>query len=567
ITQLLAIERAPIDLQEEQVTELQASKTYLDSVESRTKALDTAIQSFTDGNIAVSMDLFKQKSATSSDEDILTVTAGAKAVAQSFQVNVLKIATSTKVQSQGSLSPTGDVGSLVDASNTIESLSNGAGTAGTFTVFYNDTPTEITVNAGDTVGDILSNITAATGGNITGSIAGGQVLLQSAGGTITVGASGDTSNFLSATQLDIGTTVGNDLQSANSLSGISTAGTLVGNAANLQTGVTAGTFTIGTAEFTIDATTTLDSLLNDINNDSDANVSASYNLRTNKIEFVSKDPGKIAITLGASGDTSNFLDAVNLVNGADTLAYQTLGENAQIQINGGPTIESTSNTIKDSVTGLKDVTLELLDDSAGQQINVNVKQDTDQLVSKIETFIKTFNTLLSYIDTETDSETGHLAGDTALVRFRNNLRTKVTDIVYGNPLYSLASVGITTGDVGASGDPTSTLVFDEDKFLEALADNPDNVRALFLGDTTEGYTGIFEQLENYTDAAIDTVDGLFKTRDDAIDARIENLQDSIDRALERLDAKEELLNQQFAAMETAISTLNSQSSYLSAQSS
>lgn len=567
IDQLLAIERRPIDLQETQKKELEASKTYLDSVETRAKALDTAIQKFTDGNIAVGMDLFQQKSASSSDDSVLTVTAGAKAVTQNFQVNVLKVATATKAESQGSASATGDVGALVDATNTVESLANGSGTVGTITVFYNDAPTEITINAGDTVNDVLTNITAGTGGNVTASIAGGQILLTSAGGTINVGASGDTSNFLSATQLDIGTRIGNDIQSANELSGITTSGLLVGNATNLQTAVAAGTFTIGNAQFTVDATTTLDSLLNDINTDNDANVSASYNLRTNKIEFVSKEPGQVAITLGAAGDTSNFLNAVNLVNGADTLAYQTLGDNAEIQINGGPTIESTSNTINDSVTGLKDLTLELLDDSAGQQITVNVKQDTEKLVGAVETFIKDFNSLLTYIDLETNSETGHLKGDTALGRFRNNLRMNVTDIVANSPLYSLASVGITTGKIGTEGDPSSKLIFDKDKFLEALQENPDDVRALFIGDTDDSITGVFQVLENYTDASVDSVDGLFKTRDEAIDARIEDLKDSIARGLERLSAREEILKRQFSAMESTISTLNSQSSYLSAQSS
>src|SRR3989339_1109208 len=173
IDQLMALERRPIDLQETQKKTLEASKTYLDSVESRAKTLATAIQKFTDGNISVGMDLFKMKSASSSDESVLEVTAGAKAVVQNFQVNVLKVATSTKVESQGSLSASGDVGALLTGANTVESLSNGAGTVGKITVFYNDVPTEVTINTGDTVNYVLTNITAGTGGNITASIACG----------------------------------------------------------------------------------------------------------------------------------------------------------------------------------------------------------------------------------------------------------------------------------------------------------------------------------------------------------------------------------------------------------
>lgn len=562
ITQLMAIERAPINLMEQKKADLKTSKTYLDNVESRVKKLDSAIQTLTDGNITSNMDLFQKKTAASADTTILTATAKSKAVNQNFTVNVLNVATSTKLSSLGAAA-SGNVGALATGATTIEQLSNGAGKSGTFTVFYNDTPYEITVNSGDDINTILGNIGAATGGNITGSVAGGIVTLQSAGGVITVGANGDTSNFLSATQLDVGTFVGNDLQSANPITAISTGGALVGNAANLQTAVTAGTFTIGTQQFTVDATTTIDSLLSKINNSPNANVSASYNLRTNKFEFISKDPGKKAITLGAAGDTSNFLSAINVINGADTLAYQQLGNNAKIQINGGSVIESTSNTITDSVTGLKDVTLTLLKDSAGKEINVNVKNDTDGLVSAIENFVSQFNSVISYIDQETKSETGHLPSDSTLVRLRNNLRMKVTDMVANSNLVSLASVGITTGNVGSEGDPSAALKFDKTKFLEKLGESPEDVRALFIGDTDNSVTGIMQTLETYTNYAIDPVEGLFFTKDDAIDRQIKTLDSSITRAEERLTKQEELLRAQFAAMESAISTMQSQSSYIS----
>ncbi|MEW5822710.1 MAG: flagellar filament capping protein FliD [Cyanobacteriota bacterium] len=564
IEQLMAIESQSMYMLEDKKTKLEASKTYVDNIETRTKSLGTAIQKFTDGNITDGLDLFKKKEATSSNESALTIAAGNKAVNQTFTVNILNIATSTKVQSLGSGVPNGAVGNEVDGTTLVSALSNGAGTGGTFTVFYNDTPTEITINATDTVNQVLTNITTNVPG-ITASIAGGIVTLASAGGTINVGANGDTSNFLSATQLDIGTYVGNNLLSANSLSAISTEATLTDNSVNMQTAVTAGTVTIGKANFTIDATTTMDDLLNDINASTEAGVSATYNLRTNKIEFFSKEPGQTAITLGAAGDTSNFLQAINLVNGADTLAYQDLGTNAEIQINGGPVIESTSNTVTDAVTGIKDVTLTLLDDSGGSDITATVKQDTDAIVSAVEQFVTDFNNLLNYIDQETKPDTGHLPSDSSLIRFRNNLRMQVTDIVANSPLYSLASIGITTGDVGSEGDASSKLKFDKSKFLDALETNQEDVRALFIGDSTASITGVMAELEVFTDAALDPVNGFFFTRDEAISNQIDDIEKSIIRMQERLEAKEELLKAQFSAMEQAISTLNSQQSYISGQ--
>lgn len=563
IDQLMAIERRPIDMLEAKKANLQASTGYLDNVETRVKNLATSLQKFTDGNITASMDLFQSKKATSSDDSILTVTAGSKAANQSFEVNVLNIATSTKVESLGSGVSTGGVGALVDAGTTVADLGNGSGTGGKFTIYYNNVPTEVTINSTDTIGAVIANINGSVAG-VTASIAGGIITLASAGGTINVGANGDTSNFLKTSQLDVGTYVGNDLNSANPLSAIKTSGLLVGNGANLASAVGAGDFTIGEKTFTIDATTTLDSLLNDINNSADAGVTASYNLRTNKIELTSKDPGKVAITLSDGG--SNFLQNVNLITGGgDTLAYQTLGDNARIQINGGAVIESTSNTITDSVTGIKDVTLTLRDDSAGSNITVNIQQDTDALVSALKTFVTNFNNVIKYIDEQTNPKTGNLPSDNSLVRFRNNLRKEITDIVSNSPLMSLASVGITTGKVGTEGDATGQISFDESVFLDKLATNPDDVRALFIGNTAASITGVMQELETFTDAALDTVNGFFKTRDDAIDRQIKDIDESILRAQDRLDSKEKLMRQQFAAMESAISQLSSQSSYISNQ--
>lgn len=567
IEQLMAIESRPMQLSQQKVETLENSKTYIDNIETRIKTLKTSLQKLTDGNIAASMDLFKTKEATSSDESKVTVTAGPEAVNQSFNVNVITIATSTKASSLGA-SPTGNVGSNITGATLATDLTNGTGTTGNFTVYYNGVASQIAVNAGDDVNAVLARISAVGGGGqITASVAGGVVTLASTGGgTITAGANGDTSNFLQATQLDIGVYTGNDLISANANSQIKTSGTLVGNAARLQTAVTAGTTTIGGKQFTINASTTLDSLISQINNDADADVTASYNVRTNKIDLVSKEPGKTAITLGAAGDTSNFLQAINVVAVGDSLAYQNLGTNATFQINGGTIVESTSNTVSDSVTGLKNVTLNLKAPSSGTNVNVNISQDTETLTDAIDKIVTDFNNAISYIDTQTNIKTGNLPGDSSLNRLRTSLRTEITNLVANSPLMSLATVGITTGSVGTTGDPTSKITFDKTKFIEALQETPEDVRDLFLGNTSKSITGVMQKLQTYLDSSLDPENGLFASRDAALDKQIEDLNKSIAKAQERLTSKESQLKAQFSAMEQAISKLNSQSSSLTSQS-
>lgn len=566
VTQLMALESQPLQNMQYRVSSLNTQKTYMDFVETRVRSLTSSLQKFTDANLATSLDVFSNKSVTSSNETAMQTTADNTAANQTLLIDVLEVATSTKASSLGSAATSGNVGRVVDGDTLISDLANSSGTTGKFSVYYDGNAHEITVEEGDTVNDVLSDISNIDGGgSITASIANGKITLASTGGqSIFVGATGDTSNFLKATQLDVGTKVGEDLSSANNLSGLQTDATLSDNAANLNTTVTAGTFTIGEATFTIDSTTTMDSLISQINNNQDAKVIATYNLRTNKLELTSKEAGKMAITLGNASDTSNFLSATNMVSGSNTLAYQNLGNNSKIQINGGPEIESTSNVIDDSVSGIKGVTLELSNKTT-ESIELTIEQDTEPLVTALDDFISDFNEVISYIDGELDRDTGKLAGDSSLKRLRDTLMSRVTSLVGGSELSSISQIGITTGKVGNTDTPSSQLTIDKTKLNEMLLENPNAIRELLIGDDEKGITGIFENLKSLTDSSLDPVNGLFAARDDSIDRQIGSINDSIKRTQARLDITEANLMRDFNAMEKAISTLQSQGSYLSAQ--
>ena len=85
--------------------------------------------------------------------------------------------------------------------------------------------------------------------------------------------------------------------------------------------VTAGVFTINDTDITVDADDTINTVLQKIT-DSDANVTASFNITGEKVVLTQKTIGEaFDITLG--GDTSNFLDAVRLTTGTKTLGTDT----------------------------------------------------------------------------------------------------------------------------------------------------------------------------------------------------------------------------------------------------
>ena len=72
--------------------------------------------------------------------------------------------------------------------------------------------------------------------------------------------------------------------------------------------ITAGTFSIGSATFTIDDNTTLSSLISKINENKEAQATAYWDDTTGKLSITSKKEGASFINIEAG--TSNFTDVI-----------------------------------------------------------------------------------------------------------------------------------------------------------------------------------------------------------------------------------------------------------------
>ncbi|MBX2859758.1 MAG: flagellar filament capping protein FliD, partial [Vampirovibrio sp.] len=380
-----------------------------------------------------------------------------------------------------------------------------------------------------------------------------------------LGATGDTSNFLELTHLATGTATAANILASRGLSTLDRGASIEDNvAARLQTAVTAGsTFTIGSASFDVTGKT-MNEIISEINNSSDAGVSAQFNVVTNSLELVSKDSGTNFITL--SDDTGNFLEAVGLIAAGDTTTSQTAGTNAEFQINGGGSIFSSSNSVSESITGITGVTLDLVSASPGTQVEININRDIEPLKESINEFIAGYNAVVDFIEQETDStsESATLTGEPGLQRFKSQIRQLVTSGVSGLTQFtSLPQIGISTGAIGiGTSAVTSRLTFDEAAFEAALAENSTEVEEL-----TRGTNGIFTQLEAILDNAVldegdDTLDGFFAAKDNAIQATIKSLDDAIARGEERLATRETALRRQFTFMESLISNFQAQGNAL-----
>jgi flagellar hook-associated protein 2 len=560
ITKLLQIEQRPLDLLANQRDLINAQQSTFSSINLGVTTLKTSLDALSTNTFS-NPDLFNRKSSTSSDTTKATATVTSDATIQTLNVNVTQLATGTKAESIAANFQSG-VGKAVDATTLVSAIFPKTISSGTFTLFRNGVTSTITVdNAVDTLGDVLNKISTASGGTITASVdVSGKITLDGTGGTLNVGGTGDTSNFLDLTALKTAP-AGTIVNGVNSLTQFNPDVDITSVAANLNTPITSGSvFKVGGASITV-GNKSLGTIISEINSNAAAGVFASFNATTNKLQFVSKSTGSQLINLE---DTSgNFLASTGLINGSNVATSQTPGVNSIFTVN-GTSFSSSSNAVTGDKFGQNGVTLNLV--STGTT-TISVTQNTTDLDTALKAFVSNLNNVISNIDTQTDPRSGILKGESSLVNFRNQLRIKASDQISGTTNYSnLASVGISTGTVnGAISTGTPVFQYDSARFSAALAADPTGVKNLFTGTN-----GIITQLNTIVKNA-QSVDptslGLFKSSANSAEARIKQINDSIQNGQDRISQKEILLRNQYTAMETNIARFQSQGQSISALSS
>jgi len=546
IQQLMQLERQPITRLQNQITTLNTQRTALTNITNTLCTLRSRAQDFR------LLDPFNKYKSTSGDEDILTASGSGSSPTQgTYSVQVIQLATATTAVSGGRVSAD------IDPNATLENSGISMGiTGGTFTingVSFTVDPTT------DSLNDILNAInSSAAGVTAAYDLAQDRVVIANTnpGNTsvITLGRASDTSNFLTAIGVRGATQYTNtngstEVRSATVLGAVSTLDKL--DDANLRNGpVTAGTFSINGISITVDPSTdALSDILSRINS-SDAGVIASYDPINDVIRLQSKLLGSRNISIGASGDTSNFVSVFAL----DT-AVQTAGKDAQISIDGGPVLTRNTNAITDAISG---VTLNLKDTGTA---TVTVSPDEDAAISAVKAFIDQYNTAISDLRNQT-AVNGTLQGDGGLRSIQSTLQSMIFSTVPGNnPAYTnLVDIGFNTGS-NFNSKEYQPIQLDEEKFRTALREAPSTVKALF---TNTNKTGIGDLFEGYLDGATSTTGFLSeRTRTNgAIDRQIAAINDRIRAMEERLTQRETRLRQTFMRLEQISANLRTQNAAL-----
>lgn len=355
----------------------------------------------------------------------------------------------------------------------------------------------------------------------------------------------------------------------------------------------------GKAKISFTADSTVDSIIKDINNRSSVTgVKANFDKASGTLYLSSTTTGedaKVEITNTADSgpdDLNNFLSILSLPKSSE------FGKDAEYYVNGSTTaIYSSSNSV--SINGVQVVLR-----SSGEA-SIGVVTDRSGIVDKIKDFVNQYNSLIDLYSTasntrrsrdyepltteekesmsesqitqwEKKARQGTLYNDSLLKDTLSSLRTALNTPlnVPTGQIQMLANIGIT---VMSDWRENGKLQIDETKLQEAVNTRFDEVKQLFVKTSDEvspaGKTnlGIADRLYEIANKQMEK----FKKKIGS--GSIEALDDSVlGKQLKTLTTQEEdwkvklqdietRYYKRFAAMESALQKMNSQSSWLSSQ--
>lgn len=364
-----------------------------------------------------------------------------------------------------------------------------------------------------------------------------------------------------------------------------------------ELGVGSGSFTINGKEITVDDTSTIDSLVAAVNK-SGAGVTMEFSALTNSFTIKSDNMGT-GENIAISGD-ADITKALGLTDENGALIGYTAGQNAVFEINGQEIYHNSNSYTMDGTTFTIDDSIEL-----DKTYNISVSKSYDDVKQLIKDFVKDYNQLIDdvygYTATSpkrdssnnlyeplTDAEKEEMSDD-EIEKWEglakqgviyndstvNGIMSKMRMVLYNNvTLDDGTKFGIYGMGIKTSSDYTEhgKLEIDEDAFDKAFDADPEAIAKLF----TDGESGIMQQVKGVLDDAVRTTTDVkgslirkaglksgATATDNFLYKEMQKVNDRIKTLQDRYDAKEEYWWKVFTNMESAMSKLNSQTSYLS----
>jgi flagellar hook-associated protein 2 len=217
------------------------------------------------------------------------------------------------------------------------------------------------------------------------------------------------------------------------------------------------------------------------------------------------------------------------------------------------TIERSSNTISDAISN---VTLTLNKTTGTDTVKVNVTRDAAAVKENIKKLATAYNEIVTYINERntydiTTKKGGIFFNEPTVRGVLSQLRGALSGSVSG--LTTLTTVG----EIGFKSERDGTITVDEAKLDSALSTQYTAVKNLFINQTTS--TGIAQLVSNAVDALDDIETGSLTLRKNGLTKQINNLTAEITRKEDLLAQYEERLKRQYAALDSLLRQVQSQS--------
>ena len=324
------------------------------------------------------------------------------------------------------------------------------------------------------------------------------------------------------------------------------------------------TLTVNGTDYTInyDTSTTLQSLVDDINNTVGSDVASIHQSASGEYRLV------VESTSQWEDDTLKIVDNGGALDSKITSYTQNdfndeiqKASDAKFKYN-GIEITRSSNTIDDLIVG---VTIELKQENASS--NISIKQDVSAVSEEMQSFVDNYNSLMSQIDKMTLADTeenkvGLFNGDNSI----RGIGREITKIItsFSNDGFSLSQFGINISQDGV-------MSFNSAQFEKKFNEDPKAAELFLSGGSTVNESGNVVTHDGVFTKLADTMDNLTATNG-TINTIItgnekegKNLEESHKRALALLNSRYDTMTARFIEYDAIISKLNNQFSVLQQQ--
>ncbi len=357
------------------------------------------------------------------------------------------------------------------------------------------------------------------------------------------------------------------------------------------------TLTINDVDITVDKDATVANLMSAVNK-SDANVTMTYSSLTNSFTVESKEmggAGKVDIR------SSDVTKALGIADDNGTVGF-TSGQNSVFEINGQEIYLNDNSYTLDGTTFTFNDNMEV-----GETYTATISKDSTTVKDTVKKFVEDYNQLIEdvygYIGTapakdsngdsydpltddernemsedeitkwEEKAKQGVLYNDSTVSSIMSQIRTTLYNSVTldDGTKFGIYSMGIKTSSEWSE---HGKLEIDDDAFDKAFENNQDAIVKLF----TDSENGVMAKVNKVMDSAVKS-SGKAETRgtlvrkagkenssvttDSTIYKEMKRIQERMSDLQTKYSEKEEYWWKVFTNMESALSDLNSQTSYIS----